>query len=102
VKLVWTGPAVADLRSIRDYIRRDSDLYAGRFVGRIIEAVESLAELPARGRPVPEADDVSIRELLYRGYRIMYRVEETRVTVLAIVHGARDWRDGESKPWEVE
>jgi hypothetical protein len=36
VKLVWTVPAVADLRSIRDYIRRDSGLYASRFIGRII------------------------------------------------------------------
>jgi len=101
VKLVSTEPAVADLRDIRDYIQRDSESYAIRFVGRIFEAVETLADIPARGRPVPEADNASIRELLYRDYRIMYRVEQTRVVILAIVHGARDWRHIEAKPWDV-
>lgn len=60
MKLVWTQPAVADLRAIRDYIRRDSEFYARRFVARILDAVETLAELPTRGRPVPEADDPDI------------------------------------------
>ena len=50
MKLVWSGPARADVESIRDYIRRDSEFYAGRFVGRVIETAESLVQLPARGR----------------------------------------------------
>jgi toxin ParE1/3/4 len=65
MKLVWSEPALADIESIRDYIRRDSEFYAGRFVNRIIEAVETFVELPARGRLVPEADDPNTRELLF-------------------------------------
>ncbi|MBN1360412.1 MAG: type II toxin-antitoxin system RelE/ParE family toxin [Sedimentisphaerales bacterium] len=101
MKLYWTEPAVADLAAIRDYIRRDSEFYASRFVNRLFDAAESLVELPARGRPVPEADDPDIRELLYQGYRIMYRVEKERVVILAIVHGARDWTHTETRPWDV-
>ena len=47
MRLVWSEPALADIESIRDYVRRDSEFYAGRFVNRIIETVESLVELPA-------------------------------------------------------
>ena len=101
MKLVWTDPAVADLRSIRDYIRRDSEFYASCFTSRVLEAVETLSELPVRGRPVPEAEDASIRELLFQNYRIMYRVESARVVILAVVHGARDWSQQEHKPWDV-
>lgn len=65
MKIEWTEPAVADLAGIRDYIARDSEFYAGRIVGRIIEAVEKLASFPeiesqkprtrrGAGDPVPE------------------------------------------------
>ena len=101
MKLVWSEPALADIESIRDYIRRDSEFYAGRFINRIIEAVESLVELPARGRLVPEADDPNTRELLFQNYRIMYRLESTRIIVLAVVHAARDWTQKEPKPWDA-
>ncbi len=101
MKLVWSEPALADIESIRDYIRRDSEFYAGRFINRIIEAVETLVELPARGRLVPEADDPNTRELLFQNYRIMYRLEDARVIILAIVHAARDWTQKEVKPWDA-
>jgi plasmid stabilization system protein ParE len=101
MKLFWSEPALADIESIRDYIRRDSEFYAGRFVSRIIETVESLVELPARGRLVPEADDPDTRELLFQNYRVMYRLESTRVIILAVVHAARDWTQKEAKPWDA-
>jgi plasmid stabilization system protein ParE len=46
MKLEWTEPAVLDLKSTRDYIRRDSEYYAARFVEKVIEAAETLNELP--------------------------------------------------------
>jgi plasmid stabilization system protein ParE len=101
MKLVWSEPALADIESIRDYIRRDSEFYAGRFINRIIDAVETLIELPARGRLVPEADDPNTRELLFQNYRIMYRLEAARIIILAIVHAARDWTQKEVKPWDA-
>jgi plasmid stabilization system protein ParE len=54
-----------------------------------------LATLAERGRVVPEFSDPSIREVFAFRYRLLYRVEAGRVTVLAFVHGARDferWR----------
>jgi toxin ParE1/3/4 len=40
MKLQWTLPAVDDLENIRNYIARDSELYAAGFVEKIIAAVD--------------------------------------------------------------
>ena len=85
MKVEWAGPAILDVRAIKAYIAKDSAVYASRFSERIIEAAESLHSLPLRGRMVPEAGDDDIRELLFGNYRIIYRVELTRVLVLTVI-----------------
>jgi plasmid stabilization system protein ParE len=75
-----------------DYIARDSRFYAAAFVGEIREAAASLANLAERGLIVPEFNDESIRELLVRSYRLVYRVSEKQVVILALVHGAQRLR----------
>ncbi|MEK6699152.1 MAG: type II toxin-antitoxin system RelE/ParE family toxin [Nitrospirota bacterium] len=101
MKLEWTEPALLDLENLREYIAKDSEYYAARFVARIIDAAETLQELPRIGRVVPEAEDETIRELLFRNYRIMYRVEADRVLILTIIHGNRDISQRMPKPWDV-
>ena len=74
MKVVWADPAVEDLESIHAYILRDSEHYARHFVGRLIEAAESLETFPRRGRQVPEARGLTdVRDLIFQGYRIIYR-----------------------------
>jgi toxin ParE1/3/4 len=54
-----------------------------------------LATLSERGRVVPESNDPGIREIFVFRYRLMYRVKDERVVIVAFVHGARDfatWR----------
>jgi len=57
MKIVWTAPAVDDLRELHAYIARDSDMYASGFVERIIAAAEQLVQHPKFGRVVPETSD---------------------------------------------
>jgi toxin ParE1/3/4 len=66
MKIVWTQPAVEDLRELHAYIARDSEMYALGFVERIILAVEPVTEHPRIGRIVPETNDENVRELLYQ------------------------------------
>jgi plasmid stabilization system protein ParE len=101
MKIEWTEPAISDLDGIRDYIGRDSEYYASRFIGRIIEAVERLMYFPEMGRRVPEAEEENVRELLFQNYRIMYRSEPQRILVLTVIHAARDISQKEPKPWDV-
>jgi len=44
-------------------------------------------------------NDPDIREIFVFRYRLMYRVEDERVVVVAFLHGARDfatWRQSQS------
>ena len=92
-KVDWADPAWDDLSGIAEYIARDSEYYAATFVQEIKEAAASLAEFAERGQVVPEFGDPSIRELLVKSYRLLYRVSEKRVVILTLIHGARRiWR----------
>jgi toxin ParE1/3/4 len=48
-----------------------------------------LARFPRAGRKVPEFDDENIRELIAYGYRIIYRLQDEEVLVVAVIHGKR-------------
>jgi toxin ParE1/3/4 len=90
--VVWSETAWHDLEQVADYIARDSRHYAATFVREVRDAARSPGTLAERGRVVPELDDPTVRELLVRRYRLMYRLTETSVQVIAFVHGARDFR----------
>lgn len=100
MKIEWTEPAVSDLEMVRDYIAKDSEFYALRFVERIFEVLEKVAVFPKSGRIVPEAEDNSIREIFFYSYRIMYRIKDDSILVLTIIHGARDLDGIKPKPWD--
>ena len=68
MELEWTEPALDDLEDIRDHIGKDSPYYARRFIERIFDAIEKLQDHPRMGRPVPEADQDDVRELIFQGY----------------------------------
>jgi len=55
---------------------RDSAVYALAFVERILAAAERVVEFPRSGRPVPEADDTTIRAVLCQSFRIIYRIRD--------------------------
>ena len=60
---------------------------------RILDAGESLAGLPDRGRVVPEAAREDVRELIISPYRLIYRRDANAVTVTMVVHERRDLKE---------
>lgn len=96
--VIWSYEATADLEAIADYIARDSTFYAASFVVEVREASRSLNEFSERGRLVPELSNPSIRELFIKNYRLIYRVAESRVDILGLIHGRRDLKT----LWEKE
>lgn len=88
-EVVWAVVASEDLVSIAEHISRDSEFYAATVVREIVAASRSLVAFAERGRRVPEHDDQSLRELIVRKYRLVYRVHPERVEILRVIHGAR-------------
>lgn len=90
-RVIWTRPALEDVRAIRDYIARDSVRYGEAVAEELLEAVERLAEYPLSGRMVPELTQPTIREVIHGSYRIVYRVRADVLEILTVVHGARQF-----------
>ena len=90
MRIEWSEPAVLDLEGIKEFIERDSEYYAIDFTSRIIEMVEKLSDFPNRGRKVPEVEDEKIREIVFHNYRLIYKLSDESILVLAIIHAARD------------
>jgi addiction module RelE/StbE family toxin len=89
MKVHWTGNAVDHLVSIYEYITLNSPTYARQMVNRITRRSEQIGDQPFSGRKVPEYQADDIRELIENPYRIIYRVRQDQIDVLAVIHGAR-------------
>ncbi|MDA8414985.1 MAG: type II toxin-antitoxin system RelE/ParE family toxin [Desulfobacteraceae bacterium] len=90
MSVTWSQEAGENLLDIEDFIARDSLERAVRFVDALIDHVEViLTDNPRNGRTVPEIGNPDIRELIYRGYRIVYRLNGDRIDILTVFEGHR-------------
>jgi plasmid stabilization system protein ParE len=90
-KLIWSPSARLDVKDIADFIADDSPSAAQRFIRSLFEVVERLADFPESGRMVPEFGDPTIREVIRRPCRIVYRVDKKKrkVEIARVWHAAR-------------
>jgi addiction module RelE/StbE family toxin len=98
----WTDPALHALDGIQDYLHREAPFYAEHVVGQIFESVDRLEAHPLSGRKVPEAERDDIREVLCKGYRVIYWVvTDDRLDILGVIHGSRDLMNADNQPWNA-
>lgn len=97
MNVTWSKEAGENLAEIEEFIARDSFERAVRFIDALIDHAEAiLAYNPKSGRTVPEIGNPDIRELIYRGYRIVYRLNGDRIEILSVFEGHRLLRLNES------
>ncbi|HEX8295191.1 MAG TPA: type II toxin-antitoxin system RelE/ParE family toxin [Chthoniobacteraceae bacterium] len=91
VQIVWTEPALNDLREIVEFLSF-RDVAAAERIGRgLIDQVELLVEHPRAGSFVGGECAIDLRKVVFRNWLIVYRhlAEENRVIIIRIWHGAR-------------
>ena len=90
-KIIWSEQARDDLQTIVLFIAQDNPPVAESFGCRLMSKVDVLAQFPLIGRVVPEENDETIREIIFRSYRIIYKVfaEKQTVAIARVWHGAR-------------
>ena len=89
--LVWSPEAIDDVEGIAAYIERDSPWYARAVASKLVETAETIPQYPELGRVVPEIGDPAIRERFVHRYRVIYRIEQTRILMAAVIHGRQDF-----------
>jgi len=89
VTLSWARRAQHDLLDLEEFARQKPSL-GDRIADALEAACEQIVSFPNSGRP-GRVDGT--REVVLTGtpYILAYKVQPTRVTILAIIHGARRW-----------
>jgi addiction module RelE/StbE family toxin len=100
-KIKWTEKSNSHLQAIYDYIARDSKTYAIRFIRSLIKATIKLETMPRIGRIVPEFENYGLREVIYQNYRIVYRITDEDVEILAVLHCSREFKKAFYEEWEL-
>jgi addiction module RelE/StbE family toxin len=90
MKILWTQEAREQLIEIEHFISKDNPERAAQFITEIIEHAEAVLPGGTRiGRTVPEISNLEIRELIFKKYRIVYRINKNNVEILTVFEGHR-------------
>ncbi|SMC52686.1 type II toxin-antitoxin system RelE/ParE family toxin [Rhizobium sp. RU36D] len=89
--LEFTREAEGDLERIADYIAADNPLRALTVIRELRVKCEGLTDNPKRFALVPRYEQHGVRRRVHGNYVIFYRVEEDRVVILHVLHGATDY-----------
>ena len=73
-KVFLSNEALSDLEGVVTYIARHNPSAAARMGNHLLDAALSLNTFPQRGRVVPEFRRPELREIIFRSYRIIYRI----------------------------
>ena len=90
ISVTFAESAILDLEEIRDYYQEQHVPEVGeRFLQEIIDLIESLPTHPDRGRIVPEFNQPLLRELIHPPFRIVYRRNNLKISIVRIWRSER-------------
>ena len=82
--------ALTDLAGVRDWYAEQGVPETGeRVLTEILGRIRTLRDHPEKGRIVPEFDQPTLRELIHPPFRIVYRLERPRVSVVRVWRSER-------------
>jgi len=94
--VVWTDNAQYDLELIIEFIKIESVSIAKEIFFEIKNECNQLYYMPTRKRVVPELQQIGIvqyREVLFKRWRIVFKIKESSVSVLAVIDSSRNIED---------
>ena len=88
--ITFAASAVNDLDDIRSwYADQQVPAVGDKLLREIISQVERLGAFPESGRVVPEFGIANLREIICSPFRIIYRLDESKVRVVRVWRSER-------------
>ena len=91
MKVISSNRADFELTEIYHYIALDSPFYASKTLNNIYSLIFLLTTFPYIGRYVPEYQNKLYRELIYKHYRIIYKLTNNIIKIQTVIHTSRDF-----------
>ena len=87
MKIIWSPLSIDRVTDIAQYIANDNPPAAEKWIESVFKKVNNLEKFPNIGRIVPETNRKDIREIIFKNYRIIYRIEKEQISILTVRHG---------------
>ena len=86
-----SAEALIDLERIVAYVALENAVAAEKMGNQLLDTALSLRTFPERGRVVPEFGRLHLREIVFRSYGVIYRVNsvDNSLEIVRFWHGAR-------------
>jgi toxin ParE1/3/4 len=91
MKVVLSRAAQGVLAAIADFIAIDNPLRAATFVSELKQHCLKLGSAPYAHPVVVQRGRRAVRRAVHGNYLILYEVAANTVSVVRVMHGARDW-----------
>ena len=96
--VIWTQRARTDLKSIHDYIAKDSHQNARMVINTILQQTSTLAQMPHTGKKVPDLNQNELREISIYSWRIIYHLKQDDIFIVTVIHKRRNAQPHELTP----
>lgn len=87
--IIWTNTAQSNLIEIKTFISVSSFVQADLRIDAIFTKVRVLERFPEIGKKLKELPQKEYREILFKKYRIIYKLQEDVVYIMSVWHAAR-------------
>jgi len=84
MKIIYSSEVKKQLQNIKDFIALDNKKRAIAYLKKIKEKIEILGKYPYIGKVNLTMENPNIREFIILGYKVIYKINEKSITVLAI------------------
>ena len=86
MQIIYQPKFINSFDNIWDYIAQDSKSRANKFKREIKKLIEDIHHMPYKCRKSIYFNDDNIRDLIFKGYTIVYKVDESKeqITIIGI------------------
>ncbi len=85
MKIVFKDTFVKRLSRQIEYIAMDSTKRAGNFKNQLIKEIKKIPQMPYTYRKSIYFNDKNIRDLIFKGYTIVFRITENKIEIFGFV-----------------
>ena len=82
--IVYSEPYRSSLYKIWDFIAEDSLVRADEFLKKLTTQIEDIPNMPFMYRQSAYFDDNSIRDMIYKGYTVVFYINEEEETIMIL------------------
>jgi len=91
MRIIRSKRYTLSLQTIITYIAQDSKTRALNFKNKLDKVVNDLVNMPYKCRPSIYFSDKNKRDLIFKGYTIVYKIDESKDTITVI--GIKKYRN---------